>query len=238
MPDFARRILLVLAIATLSACMHAAPARSPGQVLLQQAIDAAGGEAALSRARVLHWTGEASVSTGDKRIELGVESSVEPFVAARSDTWLLDQGRATLRTLQIDGEQGAMIRGGATTPMPQPMLRHEQAQYAIYGLMRLLPLRDAGVHLRELHADKDGLRGLHVEHPRAPAADMFFDARGRLAYVTDQVPDPDGNGSVAQRFDFEGSIEAGGVRWPRILRISQNGKSYFELRLQKFSVEP
>jgi len=99
-------------------------------------------------------------------------------------------------------------------------------------------LRDAGVHLRELHADKDGLRGLHVEHPRAPAADMFFDARGRLAYVTDQVPDPDGNGSVAQRFDFEGSIEAGGVRWPRILRISQNGKSYFELRLQKFSVEP
>jgi len=72
MPDFARRILLVLAIATLSACMHAAPARSPGQVLLQQAIDAAGGEAALSRARVLHWTGEASVSTGDKRIELGV----------------------------------------------------------------------------------------------------------------------------------------------------------------------
>jgi len=239
MPDFLQRIVLVLAIAALSACMHAAPARSsPEQALLQRAIDAAGGEAALSRARVLSWTGEASVFAGDKRIELGVESRVEPFVGARSDTWLLAQGRATLRTLQVDGGQGVMIRDGATTPIPQAMLHHEQAQYAIYGLMRLLPLRDAGVRLHLLPADKDGLRGMHVEHPRAPPVDMFFDVHERLAYLTDQVPGPDGNGDIAQRFEFEGTIEAGGVRWPRTLRISQNGKSYFELRLRTFRVEP
>jgi len=238
MPDFPLRIVLVLAIATLSACMHATPARSPEQALLQQAIDAAGGEAALSRARVLSWTGEASVFAGDKRIELGVESRVEPFAAARSDTWLLAQGRTTLRTLQVDSGQGVMIRDGATTPMPQPMLRHEQAQYAIYGLMRLLPLHGTGAILHMLPTDQDGLRGLHVEHPHAPAVDMYFDAHNRLAYLTDHVPDPDGNGEIAQRFDFEGTIEAGGVRWPRTLRISQNGKSYFELRLRTFSVEP
>lgn len=59
-----------------------------------------------------------------------------------------------------------------------------------------------------------------------------------VTYLTNHVPAADGNGSVTQRFDFEGTIEADGVRWPRTLRISQSGKPYFELHLSTFHATP
>ncbi len=229
---------MVAAIALLAACAHVAPQLDPAQALLQQAIDAAGGEAALTNARVLTWSGSATVFAGENKIELGVQSRVEPFRRAQSDTWLLSKGRATLRTLQIDGDQGWMARDGKRTEMPAQSLHHERAQYAVYGLMRLVTLRQPGVVLRVLPADSHGRRGLHVQHPSAPEADMYLNADGRLAYLTDNVPAPEGEGTLAQRFDFDGSIESHGVRWPRIVRISQNGKPYFELRLEQFQPEP
>lgn len=229
---------MVAAIALLAACTHVAPQRDSAQALLQQAIDAAGGEAALTQARVLTWSGSATVFSGDNRIELGVQSRVEPFRSAQSDTWLQDKGRATLRTLQIDGDQGWMVRDGKRSEMPAQSLRHERAQYAVYGLMRLVTLRQPGVALRVLPADNQGRRGLHVQHPSAPEADIYFNADGRLAYLNDDVPAPEGEGMLTQRFDFEGGIESRGVRWPRIVRISQNNKPYFELRLEQFQPEP
>jgi hypothetical protein len=92
---------MMAAIAMLAACTHVVPQPDSAQSLLQQAIDAAGGEAALTQARILTWSGSATVFAGDNKIELGVQSRVEPFRSAQSDTWLLSQGRATLRTLQI-----------------------------------------------------------------------------------------------------------------------------------------
>jgi hypothetical protein len=232
------RRLLLLVVALLAACTHVAPQPDPAQALLQRAIDAAGGEAALTQARVLTWSGSATVFAGDNRIELGVESRIEPFRAAKSDTWLQDKGRATLRTLQVDGDQGWTVRDGKRSPMPGQSLRHERAQYAVYGLMLLVTLRQPGVVLRALPADSQGRRGVHVQHPSAPEADIYFNADGSLAYLTDNVPAPEGDGTLSQRFDFEGSIESRGVRWPRVMRISQKDKPYFELRLEQFRPEP
>ena len=128
----ARWLFIAFAMA---GCAHA-PSTLPADALLQQAIVAAGGEAALSRAQVLAWTGEAVVMADGQRIELGVETRVEPFIRARSDTWLRKPGRSTLRSLEIDGDQGWMTRGGQRTAMPIAMQRHERSQYAVYGLMR------------------------------------------------------------------------------------------------------
>jgi hypothetical protein len=203
-----RRLLLLAMLLLLDSCTRIAPRSDPAQALLQQAIDAAGGEAALTRARVLTWSGTATVFAGDNKIELGVESRVAPFHSAQSDTWLRDQGRSTLRTLQIDGDQGWMVRDGERSPMPAQMLRHEQSQYAVYGLMRLVTLHDQGVVLHALAADREGRRGLRVQHPSAPDTDMYFNPDGGLAYLVDSVQTADGDGTVSQRFEFEGRIEA------------------------------
>ena len=61
--------------------------------------------------------------------------------------------------------------------------------------------------------------------------------RGRLVRIDNVVPKPDGIGSDRQRFDFEGTIEANGLRWPRAIRISHDGQPYFELRMATLLVE-
>jgi len=206
----------------------------PADILLNRAMAAAGGEIALSHARVLIWTGDASVFAGDKRIDLSVETVVEPFTYALSDTWLRDQGRATLRTLEIDGGQGWLTRDGKTEALPGAILAHERQQYATYGLMRLVTLRDSGA-VFSTPAGQSGARILEVHHPFAADSRLYFAPAGRLTALENTVVAPDGGKAIAQRFEFSGEIASAGVRWPRRLVLTQEGKPYFTLALKTFT---
>ncbi len=229
----ARRWVLGCGVALAGAVYAARAARAPEAALLERAITAAGGSLALGTARVLTWSGAATVFAGEERIELGVETTVEPFRYARADTWRLDKGRADLRSLEIDGEQGVLIKDGVRSRMPFGMWRHEREQYALYGLMRLVSLWDAGVRLEWLGESAAG-PGLRIRHPQAPPTDFWFSPDARLVRARNVVDPPEGGGRIAQEIDFEGTIESAGVRWPRRLRISQSSKPYFELRLAAF----
>jgi hypothetical protein len=83
----------------------------------------------------------------------------------------------------------------------------------------------------------DGLSRMRVERAEAPASTLSFDADGRLVALENVVPDPEGRGTVRQRFTFEGEIVDDGVRWPRTIRIAQDGKPYFELRIDTFDAK-
>lgn len=172
-------------------------------------------------AQTLHWTGEATVFAGTQRIALGVDTTVAPFLRARSDTWLRDRGKSTLRTLEIDGHAGWTTRDGKRDAMPAPMAEHERLQYATYGVMLTAPAqRGAGT--------------VRVNDPRAAPATLTFDDTGRLASLDNVVPNPEGTGTIRQHFTFEGSIESHGVRWPRVIRIAQDDVPFFELRIATF----
>ena len=173
---------------------------------------------------------------GDRTIELGVDTRVVPLTSARSETWLREKGRETQRTLEITRDGGWMVRDGQRTPLPETMVAHERLQYATYALMLLTPLEGPQARI-ERRADVDGLRVLHARLPGAADAEMFFDASGRLVRLEDVVPNPEGTGTVAQRFDFEGAIEDKGVRWPRTIRIAQDGKPFFTLRMETLAIE-
>ena len=129
-----------------------------------------------------------------------------------------------------------MLRDGQRTALPAPMVAHERLQYATYALMLLVPLQSPQAHI-ERRPDVAGLRVLHARLPDAPETDLFFDAQGRLVRLEDVVRNPEGTGTIAQRFDFEGSIEASGVRWPRTIRIAQDGQPYFTLRIETLAIE-
>src|SRR5262249_19771768 len=159
-----------------------------------------GGQALLSRVRVLRWTGTAKVFAEPQTIEIGVSTMVQPFRAARSDTWLLSDGPDKRRSLTIEGDRGWTERDGARTPMPALMLAHERAQYALYGLMLLAPLKDAGTLVVAVPGDP---RRLVVTHRDAPTTILDFYDDDRLGSAHNAVPSPDEAGKqIAQDITF------------------------------------
>jgi hypothetical protein len=122
--------------------------------------------------------------------------------------------------------------------MPAAMLAHERAQFAIYGLMLLTPLRDPRATVT---AGKRGeVDALTVEHPSAPKTTLLFENDGRLVGALNQVSDPEdaAKPAIGQMFLFEGELVSNGVRWPRIISIVQNDQPYFDLRLSTFEARP
>jgi hypothetical protein len=159
---------------------------------------------------------------------------VVPFIAARSASWPLAEGRSAARTMVLDTGGGRVERNGASERLPDLLVRHEQAQFAIYGMMLLAPLDEGRASLRLLH-DERGLNVLRVYHPPAPTTRLYFESDGRLAEASNQVPHPEQRRRrIAQHFYFSEEQMPGPVRWPRSLRIEQDGRPYFELTLSRF----
>ena len=199
--------------------------------ILARAIRAAGGEERLRRATVLKWRGWAMVHVGEHPIRLEGRWIVEPPDRAVVETWETDKGKASTRRLILLGSEGWTERRGQRAPMPQAMLANERDQFDLYALMRLLPLRDTGVRLTAT-----GPRSLRVEREGRPAVDMRFDGTGFLDRIRTEVRDPASQRTVEEVVTFEGVVEAGGVRWPLRLHITQDGEPYFDLELTDFGI--
>jgi len=224
-----RRTLLASPVA-LAACATT-DSDDGAEALLRRAIDAAGGQAALERARVLAWTGSARIHIGEQVIEIGVNTVVEPFTYARSETWLLSQGPSSARVLEITSDGGWATRNGERTAMPAVQVAHERQQYAMYGLMRFVTLRDPGATFA-----LDGANTLRVTHPQAADATLTFGDDDKLIEAHNTVVNSEPGGApIAQVFRFMDTIEGGGVRWPRRMSITQSGVLFFELTLDSFT---
>lgn len=238
------RRFVLFALPALGACAAMPPADGPGaegdpysgKSVVDAAIAAAGGEEALRKVKELYWTGSATVTASGKTTELEMETKVRPFTYARSTSWPKGQERkGAAKSIQVEFGEAWSVNRVSWTPLPKPQAEHEAQQFAMYGLMMLVPLKDAGVTVRESAPGKDGTRNLHVEHPQAPAADLRFGADGRLILARNNVRDPSGGASlIPQEFTFTDTVESNGVKWPRRIQIMQNGTPYFDLQIATF----
>jgi hypothetical protein len=221
-------LLLVLAASV------TAEARRTADPMLELAIERAGGEARLAAADRLSWRGTATIHDGGEIVEIGLDTHVRPFGHARSESWLVNKGRETARTMIIEGKRGWIEREGERSAMPAAMLKHERQQFAVYGLMRLLPARGRIVARR---ATTGGRTLLRVAHPRAPITDLVFAPDGTLIEARNRVADPSGNtAEIDQLFRFSGHVTEDGLSWPRRIEILQRGRLYFTLDIDSFEV--
>lgn len=217
-----RRALIVAA--TAFSAFPAAAAR-PFVDPVARARAAMGGSDLLARVRAIGWTGTARVITAGRTLELGVETRVEPFIRARSDSWLVEEGRVEKRTMMIEGDTGFLVFKGRQVPMPPMQAAHERQQFGIYGHMLL-----AGIAI----ARGNVIASAKAGYPEALLALGRDGMPAAAAYVVDS---PDSGVTIRERFTFSGSVTDQGVRWPQRIAISQNGKPFFALAIDDLTVE-
>jgi hypothetical protein len=246
MAIFDRRLLL-LAFPALAACASiqggstsaAAVDAYAGKSVLDAAIEAAGGEAALAKVKELDWTGTAVVNAEGKTTEIEMQTIVRPLTYARTTSWPKAEGEKAARTIQAEFGRAWTVNRVVWTPMPEAEAAHENQQYSLYGVMTLVPLKDAGAKVEEKAPGADGARNLHVEHPKAPPMDLTFDKSGKLVRAAYSVRDPKGGAApIPQVVEFSGEVASNGVKWPKKISIKQNGAPYFDLDIATFEARP
>jgi hypothetical protein len=244
MTIFDRRLLL-LAFPALAACASMQEASAPaadayaGKSVLDAAIDAAGGEAALRQVKELGWTGTAVVNAGGKTTEIELETIVRPFSYARSTSWPKAEGKKAARTIQIEYGKAWTINRVVWTPMTEAETAHEIQQFALYGVMLLAPLRDPSATVKEAPIGADGTRAIQVTYPGAAPTELEFDASGKLVRAGLTVRDPKGGAAdIVETVKFSGEMVSNGVKWPKRITIEQNGAPYFDLTLATFEARP
>ena len=192
---------------------------------------AIGGRAVLGAVRAVRWIGAAQVFVEGKAIDLGVETYVEPFVRARSDSWPASEGRSETRTLMIEGEHGFRVSGQIQSPLPPAIAINERQQFGLYGYMLM-----AGARWQK--QPRGALRG---SRPGFPPIDVTLGKDGRLLSADYLVAPPDGPASdgkpIREYVRFAGAVTDKGVTWPQRLAMAQNNRSFFALSIEHFSVD-
>ncbi|MCU0627167.1 MAG: hypothetical protein MUF21_11885 [Gemmatimonadaceae bacterium] len=199
--------------------------------LLARAIEAGGGEQALQAARALTWEGDAFVTSGGRVVRITGTWMVQPPDTAIVATWDVTRGPATMRALVIAVPRGWIVAGDRFDPMPPTLLAAERDEFHLYELMRLVGVRAPSVTRTAAPPDTAGNPGVRVSWPGRRDVVLHMDrATGRLVHLQAEISDA--QGTVRQDAWLEGTIEADGVRWPRTLRLLQDGAPYFLMTLR------
>jgi hypothetical protein len=229
-----------LLLATAACAPAATPASTPApRALLDRAIRQAGGAGPLLAARALAWSGEATVHAGGRTVNIAGDWAIQPPDTAIVATYDVARGPASTRALVVAMPRGWIWSAAAGhQPMPPAMLASERDEFYLYQVMRLVPLRAPGVTLTSIAPDSFGQPGIRAEQAGRPAVDLYFDLTGRLSHLVVAVQDPGGGAPRRQDVWLAGTIEAGGIRWFREMKLTMDGEPYFDLTLRSLSVMP
>jgi hypothetical protein len=226
------------AVSCASAQRPAEGGASSPERLLARAIAYAGGEKALTEARALTWDGDAVVHAGGRTVPITGRWAIQPPDSAIVATYAVANGAATTRSLIVAAPRGWTQSKGQFTPLPPAMLANERDEFYLYSVLRLVPLREAGVTLVPLARDSLGNEGLGVRSAGRPDVDLFIDKDGRVARLLTSVANPTTGKPSREELVFEGALTASGIRWPRVLRIVLDGAPYFDLTMRNLKVLP
>jgi hypothetical protein len=224
-----RRTFLAGTSVAIALPSHLAAAALPTDPV-ERAMEAIGGRALIARVRSLRWAGTARVYAGGKTLDLGIETYVEPFARARSDSWLKSDGRSEKRTLMVEGERGFKVVNGVQSALSPAATLNERQQFGAYGYMLM-----AGARWETL--PRGVLRGSRAGFP---SIDFRFGKGGRLLSADYLVAPADDSGAgkpIHEYLRFAGTVTDKGIYWPQRLAIAQDNHPFFALSIESFSVD-
>lgn len=207
------------------------PADDAARALLNRAISAAGGAANLQRHRVLAWHGTSSINVSGRTVRIEGDWRIEPPDRAHIETFDVEKGPASTRSLFIDGDKGWTTKDGKSLVLPQLFVGNEREQFYLYWLVRLVPMLDKEFRLTTAEPDEQRRAGFRVEREGRRDATLYFTPDARLSRIVTTVTDPTSGADLPQELRFTGEIAADGIRWPRRIQVIQKGMTFFDLEL-------
>ena len=109
---------------------------------------------------------------------------------AAIETFEVEGGPVSTRSLFIDGERGWTTKDGQSQVLPQAFVGNEQEQFYLCWLIRLVPLLEKGFRLTPVEPDADGRAGFRVRRDGRRDATCKLTADARLARIVTTVTDP------------------------------------------------
>lgn len=227
-------LLAAASVPALSAA-PAAPAADSPSALLDRAIAASGGEAALRRSPALLWQATALVRSGGHKVAVEGRWALLPPDRAVIATWEPVRGETSTRRVILSGSKGWAERDGKRTPLAAAELAFERDQLYLYSILRLVPLRERGVKLTAVPPDNQARPGLRVARSGRPDVEVFFGADGRPEHLRLQITDPATGRPIEEEIWLAGVLAAEGIRWPQQVRITWNGTTFSAMSLVAFT---
>ncbi len=209
-----------------------------GKGVLDAAIDAAGGETALSKVKEIYFTGLAKVTVDGTTTEQNVAVLVRPFAFYRLTSWAKGAEPKTAKTVQAELGKAWDVTRVTWTPLSDAGAKFENERLGLFSLMLLAPLKTDGAAVKEQPIGADGTRAIQVVYPKAQPAELEFDLNGKLVRMGFNGTDAKTGASVVDRAVFSGEIVSNGVKWPKQIRIEHNGAPAFEVDIATFEALP
>jgi hypothetical protein len=191
-----------------------------------------GGDSAVSQATALTWDADAAVHANGRVIDITGQWSVHPPDTAIVDTYDVTRGPSTRRALVLAAPRGWVVAGKEFTPLPEGALANERDEFYLYHVMRLVSLRTPDVTLAAIPPDSLGQRGFRAKRSGRPDVDLWVDTTGRVRHLRLLVADPSGGAPVLEDAWLDGTIDAGGIHWPRTIKLTLHGAPYFDLTIR------
>jgi hypothetical protein len=222
-----------------------APARADDQArareILDQAIQATGGQDRLGKNKAVTWKGRGKVQFGGQAFEFTGEWWVQPPRQMKNQLEIDANGTTISLVTVVNGDKGWTSMMGNTTEMEADRLAEGKEELYAGTLGTLVPLRDKVYKLTPLGEKKVGDRpavGLKVEHEGHKPVEMYFDKDKHLLLATKRrVKDMAGQ-EVDQETLYADHKDFGGIRRARKLTIKRDGTTFVELEITEFKAEP
>jgi acetyl esterase/lipase len=204
------------------------------RAVLEKAIKAQGGEAKLTRLRVMHFKAKGTVKL----------ASEVPFTLETSWQWpnqlknvvTLDTAKPTTLIESIAGEERWSSEDGKPGSLGGVKLDELRSQAHVRRLLLLTPLRDDPLYelslLDEIRIDDRPAVGIRVACPGERDVKLYFDtASGRLVKLERRIYDDSAKKEVLQEEFFSDYQNSDGVTTARKHRWHRDGKKALEMTL-------
>ena len=219
----------------------AALAQADAKELVEKAIRAHGGEAAVAKLKSVRITveGEGEFAPGQPAVPIVVEDVWEMPNRYKTTSRLTLQGQKVTQTLCINGGEGWAAVNGQVQPLPPDGFKEMKEQKWAEDFDRLLPLRDKSLKLMRIadsNVDDHPAAGIRVEAEGHREVRLYFDKQIGLLVKREQEVMGETGKPVDQSVVFSDFADKGGVKhWTKIAAY-RDGKRFISCMLKEIQI--